>query len=203
MKSKKDDLFFSILKIITNIVWYSGIGLGMIILFALIIITAFPEYFQNKISFPIELNIKDFNMITLQGNLANNCELDSVTAARITYISKDLYIIRVLLLYYLIIILGICIALFFWRKVLIAFQGSRFFSKENRTIANYFGWLLILYFPLLCLTNQFFKALIDLRISKVSLVFSLYQELSIGIILIVLGFLMLFISRIVEKGMYQ
>ncbi|MFO7980768.1 MAG: DUF2975 domain-containing protein [Candidatus Aminicenantes bacterium] len=198
MKNKKNDPFFFIFKTITNIVFYLGAVLGVILVAVLIALSVFPEHFQGKISLPVNLDISDVNMTDLQVDPIDNLGIENKTTFQITYLTKDLFIVRVVLVYFFIIMVGVLIALFFWKKILTAYQKSTFFSKENRTMLNYLGWLLIVYFPLLCLMNLFFEALINLQLGEVSVSPSLCQGLDIGILLVVLGSVMIFMGKIVN-----
>lgn len=196
MKKTNRSSFLYFLRIFSNVIWYTAIGMS-IIAFLLIAITFFsPEYVQDKIFVPIEFSIRDTNNLSLSNNLVINSDLYNITAADITYNSKDLYIIRGFLSYTFIILAGISLALFFWRKLLNSFEYESFFSKENRSMVNFFGWLLIVYSFLFSFINLFFKAFIDYRIHEDSLTSSFGHNLSINIFLIILGLLFILMSKI-------
>jgi hypothetical protein len=198
MKNKKNDPFFFIFKTIINIVFYLGAVLGILLMAVLIVLSVIPEHFQGKIPLPVNLDISDVNVTDLRVDSIDNLGIENKTTFQITYLTKDLLIVRVVLVYFFIIMVGVLTALFFWKKILTAYQKSTFFSKENRTMLNYLGWLLIVYFPLLYLMNLFFEALINLQIGEVSVSPSLYQGYDIGILLAVLGSVMIFLGKVVN-----
>jgi len=200
MKNKKNDLFFLIFNTITNIVYYSGAVLGIFLGVLLIVISVFPEYFQGKIFLPMDLNIHDLNEITSKVEFIDNIKKEDITSYQITALSRDLFIVRLLMLYYTIIIVGVLMALFFWKKILTAFQKSNLFSPENRKTVHYLGWLLILYFPLFSLINHVFETLISLQIGMSSVSPSLCQDWTVGLILVILGSVILFIGKIMNQG---
>ena len=185
---------------ITNIVYYSGAVLGIFLGALLIVISVFPEYFQGKIFLPIDLNIHDLNEITSKVEFIDNIKREDITSYQITALSRDLFIVRLLMLYYTIIIVGVLMALFFWKKILTAFQKSNLFSPENRKTVHYLGWLLILYFPFFSLINHIFETLVNLQIGKSSVSYSLCQDWTVGLILVVLGFVILFMGKIMNQG---
>jgi hypothetical protein len=200
MKNKKNDSFLLIFKTITNIAFYLSAIFGVFLVVVLIAFIVIPDHFQGKIFLPVNLDINDVNVTASQVRSIDNLGRKNITAFRITYLTKNLSIIRLLLLYYFIIILGVLTALFFWKKILTSYQKSTFFSQENRTIVNCLGWLLIFYFPFFYLINLFFETLINLQIGNVLVSPSVCQVLDVGIILVALGSMVLFIGKIVNKG---
>jgi len=189
----------SFFKNTSNIAWYVAIGISIITFFILVMTFIYPEYAQDKISVPVEFSIKNTNHITLSNDLNKNSDLFTLIAADITYGSKDLFIIRGYLFYTFIIFVGICFALFFWRKIFNSIEHSRFFSKENRSMVNFFGWLLIVYSFLFGLINFFFKTFINYRMHKSPLLSSFGENPSINIFLIIFGFLFILISKIADQ----
>lgn len=188
--------FFSFFKNISNIAWYVVIGISIINSIILVMTFIYPDYTQDKISIPVKFNIRNTNHMTLINDLSKDADLFTLTAAEITYDTKDLFIIRGFLTYTLLILSGICIALFFWRKILNSIELSCFLSKENRSMLSFFGWLLIVYSPLLGLVNFFFKALINYRMHTSSLISSFGENPNINIFLILFGFLFILISKL-------
>ncbi len=189
----------SFFKNISNIAWYVAIGISTITFFILVMTFFYPDYAQDIISFPVEFSIRNTNHMTLSNDLSNNSDLFTLIAAEITYGSKDLFIIRGFLTYTFIIFAGICIALFFWRKIFYSIEHSLFFSMENRSMVKFFGWLLIVYSFLFGLINFFFKALINYRMRKSPLISSFGENPSINIFLIIFGFLFILISKIANR----
>jgi len=197
--NKKTDPLVSFLRTITDVVWYSGLGLAAIVLAALVF-TAFPEFSQDKIFLPIQLDVRDPDVRMFSGVSAADFGPYGATAQKITASTKDLFVIRVLLSYYLAVVLGICAAVFFWRKIVKAFRGPNFFSKDNRSYAVFLGWLLIAYFPVHAAVGKIAESLIDFRIGRADLGTSLGSGYHAGIVLVMLGLLILFLSRVIDKG---
>jgi len=199
MKNKKKDPFFFVLKTITDIVYYLSAVMAIFLIAAIITLSFFSEFFQDKISLPVHLNVSDVSMTELQVESILNSGTKNIRVFQITYLTKNLTMVRILLLYYFIITAGILVALFFWKKILTSYQKSTFFSEENRTLVNYLGYLLIAYVPLYYLINLFFESLIDLKIAKISVTPSLSQGFDTGIMLVVWGSILLFIGKTVKK----
>jgi len=200
MKNKKNNPFSFVFKTITNLVFYSGIVLAVFLIVALIALSVFPDYFQDKISLPVHLDIKDTDSMAPRTALINNLGKEASLSFKVTCLTRDLFVIRVLLLYYFIIILGGLIALFFWKKILNTYQKPALFSRENSTLVRFLGWLLIVYVPLFYLINLFFESLVNLRISKASLDSSLSQGYHTGIFLVVLGSVILFMGKTMDDS---
>lgn len=202
MNKTKNRALISILKTLTDIIWYGCIFVGITTLLAVLISTAFPEAFQDKIYLPLELEIKEMNLISLSPNMDFNLNNNIITSVSFTYLAKDLFIVRILLMYYLVIIISTCIILFFWRKILASYKASTVFSKENGVMINFTGWLLILYAPLFWIIKELFKTFIAFKISDPAFKVNLFPEPIAGIFLIILGSLMLFLAESVNKKYY-
>jgi hypothetical protein len=200
MKNKKKDPFFFVLKTITDIVYYLSAFMALFLIVSIITLSFFSEFFQDKISLPVHLNVSGASMTELQVEPILNTGAENITVFQITYLTKNLTLIRILLLYYFIITAGILVALFFGKKILSSYQRSTFFSQENRTLVNYLGYLLLAYIPLYYLINLFFESWIDLKTAKISVSPSLSQGFDIGIMLVVWGSILLFIGKTVKKG---
>ncbi|MDW7760037.1 MAG: hypothetical protein SCM96_05295 [Acidobacteriota bacterium] len=197
--NKKTDRLVSFLKIISDTIWYAGLGLAAIFLAALIL-TAFPEFAQGKISMPLQVDIRNPDARILQEKSVAGLDQADPMAASIICSTQDLFMIRVLLSYRLAVMLGICAALFFWRRILKSSREPDFFTKRNRSTAASLGWLLVAYIPLHEGAVLIAESLMDLRISRGDLATSLGSGYNPGITLAILGLLFLFLSRVMEKS---